>query len=69
MTDALPRMNEQDLESHIAEVHELRAQMKREQEQLKFSSAEGGSENNGARKRSADDGDWFCVQNTSCDIC
>ena len=57
VTDALPRMNEQDLESHIAEVHELKAQMKREQDQLHFSRAEGGSDRNPACKRSADDGD------------
>ena len=57
VTNALPRMNEQDVQSHIAEVHELQAQMKREQEQLKLSRAEGGVERNPSRKRPADDCD------------
>ncbi|XP_034234926.1 CDK2-associated and cullin domain-containing protein 1-like [Thrips palmi] len=57
VTDALPRMHEHDLDSHIAEVHELQAQMRRESDQFKLSSAEGGSERNPALKRPAEDCD------------
>ncbi len=55
--DALPRMHEADLNSHIAEVHELQAQMRRELDQSKLSSAESSSVRNPAHKRSADDCD------------
>lgn len=54
-------MHEHDLESHIAEVHELQAQMRRELEQSKLSSAEGGTNRNPAQKRSAEDCDWCVV--------
>ncbi|KAE8742542.1 hypothetical protein FOCC_FOCC011951 [Frankliniella occidentalis] len=57
VTDALPRMHEADLNSHIAEVHELQAQMRRELDQSKVSSAESSAVRNPAHKRSADDCD------------
>lgn len=56
VTDALPRMHEHDLDSHIAEVHELQAQMRRELDQSKHSGG-GGSDRNPALKRPADDCD------------
>lgn len=55
VTDALPRMQEQDLQSHIAEVHELQAQMRRELEQSNACNFESIQIRNPSQKRSADD--------------
>lgn len=62
-------MHEHDLDSHIAEVHELQAQMRRELDQSKLSSA-GSSERNPALKRPAEDCDWnFCDVNDTSESC